>query len=146
MSVLATILGGGKVIEKGLDLIDSFHTSKTEEIEAKTNAKVNLMQAYAPFKIAQRFLAIIFSTTYVISFFLVLSMTLYNGEGIKGVLNVIETFYLGPIVFTIVGFYFGGGVIEGALNARKQKTVIVKEIEKPKRNKQYKDEDDDDEF
>jgi hypothetical protein len=34
MGILSTILGSGDVIGKGLDLIDSMHTSETEAIEA----------------------------------------------------------------------------------------------------------------
>ena len=33
MGILSTILGSGDVIGKGLDLIDSMHTSKAEEID-----------------------------------------------------------------------------------------------------------------
>ena len=58
MSILSTILGSGDVISKGLGLIDSMHTSDTEMIEAKTKAKTDLLSAYSPFKVAQRYLAL----------------------------------------------------------------------------------------
>ena len=54
MGILATILGGSKVIEAGFDLIDKMHTSKEEEIEAKAKAKMDLLTEYAPFKVAER--------------------------------------------------------------------------------------------
>ena len=47
MGVLSTIFGSGDVISKGMDLIDSFHTSDVEMIEAKTKAKTDLMTACA---------------------------------------------------------------------------------------------------
>ena len=43
MGILSQILGSGDVISKGLGLIDSFHTSDTEMIEAKTKAKSSLL-------------------------------------------------------------------------------------------------------
>ena len=57
MGILATILGSSGVVEKGMELIDKMHTSTEEEIAAKAKAKTDLLQAYAPFKIAQRYLA-----------------------------------------------------------------------------------------
>lgn len=120
MGILATIFGSGKVVEKGLDLIDSFHTSDTELVEAKANAKVQLLQAYAPFKIAQRYLALLFSITFISSFLLVLYMTLTNDvENIDAVKDVLGEFYIGEIMLIIITFYFGGGLAEGILKAKK---------------------------
>jgi hypothetical protein len=82
MGILSTILGAGDVVKKGLDLIDDMHTSKEEEIAAKSKAKTDLLNAYAPFKIAQRFLALMFGATFLLSFVLVLGMTLAGvGDG-----------------------------------------------------------------
>lgn len=113
MGILANILGTGDVVEKGMDLIDSFHTSKTEEIEAKTKAKTDLLSAYAPFKIAQRFLALMFGFTFIACFVLVLVMTLMGYSNIDDVRQVISEFQIGYIMLLIVGFYFGGGAFEG---------------------------------
>lgn len=53
---------GGKAVEKGLDLIDDLYTSDEESAdiirkdrESAANAKIELMKAYAPFKLAQRY-------------------------------------------------------------------------------------------
>lgn len=144
MSILAKIFGSSDVISKGLDLIDSFHTSETESIEAKAKAKTDLLKAYAPFKIAQRYLAFMFGGTFLLSFLLVLGMTLfYEVESvlmpgvdaaaaaamatamteakITAVRMVLSEFYIGEIMLTIIVFYFGGGFAEGALNSRKGK-------------------------
>ena len=99
MGVLSTILGSGDVISKGLNLIDDMHTSKEEEIVAKTKAKTDLLASYAPFKVAQRYLALIFGLTFVASYVMVLAL----------------------FMLTIVGFYFGGGAFEGILDKRKEK-------------------------
>lgn len=121
MGILSTIFGTKDVISKGMDLIDSFHTSKTELIEAKTAAKVKLMEAYAPFKIAQRYLALMFTATFISSFLLVLGMSMGGVGNVAVVKEILSEFYIGEIMLTIVLFYFGGGALEGAINSRKSK-------------------------
>lgn len=111
--VLGKIFGSDKVIEKGIDLIDSFHTSDSEMVEAKTKAKTDLLQSYAPFKLAQRYLSLMFATTFLCSFFLVLTMTLLGEGDVTAVKQVLGDFYIGEIMLTIVFFYFGGGAFEG---------------------------------
>lgn len=120
MGILATILGSGDVVSKGLDLIDSMHTSETEAIEAKTKAKTDLLTSYAPFKVAQRYLALIFGFTFVLSYLMVLSL-FFMGEEIGPVQNLITAFKIDWIMLTIVGFYFGGGAFEGVLNKKADK-------------------------
>ena len=117
MNIFKTLLGSGDVVSKGFDLIDSFHTSKHEEIEAKTKAKTDLLSAYAPFKIAQRYLALLFGITFVASYILVLSVFFF-GADIQEVQAIIAAFKIDWIMLTIVSFYFGGGAFEGILNAR----------------------------
>jgi len=112
MGILSQILGSGDVISKGLGLIDSMHTSETEAIEAKTKAKTDLLSSYAPFKLAQRYLALIFGFTFVASYILVLSL-FFLGRDITAVQEIIAAFKVDWIMLTIVGFYFGGGAFEG---------------------------------
>ena len=118
---MATIFGSSSVIEKGFDLIDDMHTSEEEEIAAKVKGKVDLLNAYAPFKVAQRYLALLFSITFLLSFLLVLGMTLAGKGDINAVKQIIADFWIGEIMFTIIGFYFGGGFLEGAIGQAKQK-------------------------
>lgn len=113
MNVIGKILGSGNVVEKGMDLIDSMHTSDTESIEAKSKAKTDLLKAYAPFKIAQRYLALMFGATFLGSFVLVLIMTLGDLGTPGDARKVISEFRIGEIMFMIVAFYFGGGAFEG---------------------------------
>lgn len=121
MGILATIFGTGKVVEKGIELIDSLHTSDTEMIEAKTAAKVNLMKAYAPFKVAQRYLALLFSVTFIASYIMILYFTIADHVlDIDDIKAVLSEFYIGEIMMTIIFFYFGGGAAEGFINSRKK--------------------------
>ena len=120
MGVLSTILGSGDVISKGLNLIDDMHTSKEEEIVAKTKAKTDLLASYAPFKVAQRYLALIFGLTFDASYVMVLAL-FFLEKDVAQVQEIISAFKIDWIMLTIVGFYFGGGAFEGILDKRKEK-------------------------
>lgn len=123
MGILSKILGAGDVIKEGFQLIDDLHTSNEEELAARSKAKTDLLNAYAPFKIAQRYLALMFGVTFLFSFFLVLIMTLAGQGNSKDVMEVLSAFYIGEIMLTIIFFYFGGGFAEGAISRFKQKAA-----------------------
>jgi len=118
--ILAKILGSDKVIEKGLGLIDSMHTSTEEEIKAVTDQKVQLLQSYAPFKIAQRYLALMFGLTFLGSYVLVLAMTVSGQGDPEAVTKVMEQFSINYAMLIILGFYFGGGAVEGFMEKKKK--------------------------
>jgi hypothetical protein len=121
IAVLSKILGSGDVIKKGLDLIDDMHTSTEEEIAAKSKAKIDLMNAYAPFKLAQRYIALMFTAVFLSMFVLVLAMTLAGEGDITAVKQIIGDFWIGEIMLMIVGFYFGGGLAESVTSAKNKK-------------------------
>jgi len=113
--VLSKIFGSGDVIKAGIDLIDSMHTSTEEEIVAKTNAKVNILAAYAPFKLAQRYLALMFTTVFLFVMMNGILGALYGWieiERVEEAKRFANEMYLGEIMLAIVGFYFTGGVID----------------------------------
>ena len=117
MGILNTIFGSGDVITKGMDLIDSFHTSDTEMVEAKTKAKTDLMRAYAPFKIAQRYLALMFGGTYITTYVLVIGMT-FIGKDVSAVKGILSEFQIDWIMLSIVMFYFGGGLADSVMKKK----------------------------
>lgn len=119
--VLGKILGSDKVIEKGIQLIDDIHTSEAEAVEVKAKAKADLLGSYAPFKLAQRYLALMFATTFLLCFGLVLGMGIWGDAKIETVRAILDEFYIGEIMLTIVAFYFGGGALEGVVNKAKSK-------------------------
>jgi len=112
LNVINNILGGGDVIKKGIQLIDDMHTSTEEEIKAKSKAKIDLMGAYAPFKIAQRYLALMFGGTFLGSYLIVLGMTISGYGDPDSVTKVMEQFSINYAMLIILGFYFGGGVVD----------------------------------
>lgn len=105
------IFGSKDVISQGMKLIDDMHVSETEAVETKTKAKIDLMNAYAPFKLAQRWLAFMFTFTYLTCFAITLGMTLAGEGDTQGVREVLNEYYVGEIMLTIVAFYFGGGLV-----------------------------------
>lgn len=121
LGILGTILGNSGVIEKGMELIDDAFESDEEKRESKTKAKIDLMKAYAPFKVAQRYLALMFGFTFLFSFFLVLGMTLFGEGDVDKVFKVLEQFRIGWIMTAIVMFYFGGGLAESVGRAAKKR-------------------------
>ena len=120
MGILATLLGSGDVLSKGLDLIDGMHTSDVEAIEAKTKAKTDLLSSYAPFKVAQRYLAMLFGFTFVGSYVTVLFMW-FLGNDTSQIQDLITAFKIDWIMLTIIAFYFGGGAFEGVMNKKEKK-------------------------
>lgn len=122
IGVLGSIFGTGEVVKKGLELIDEAWTSDEEKaenkvkiIEAKTNAKATLLNAYAPFKLAQRYLALMFSTVFLFVMINGILGALYGWvdmEAVNEAKKFANEMWLGEIMITIVGFYFGGGIIE----------------------------------
>ena len=119
LGVLGKILGSGDVIQQGLKLIDDMHTSTEEEIKAKTEQRVALMQSYAPFKLAQRYLALMFGFTFLASYVLVLSMTISGTGDPNAVTQVMEQFSINYAMMIILGFYFGAGALESFQNKKK---------------------------
>lgn len=122
LNILGNIFGTGEVVKKGLELIDEAWTSDEEKaenqakiLEAKTNAKATLLNAYAPFKLAQRYLALMFSSVFLFIMINGILGALYGWVDMAAV-NEAKKFanemWLGEIMVTIIGFYFGGGMIE----------------------------------
>ena len=121
LHVIGKILGSGDVIQKGMQLIDDMHTSTEEEIQVKAKAKTDLLAAYAPFKIAQRYLALMFGLTFLSSYLIVLGMTISERGNPSDVTQVMEQFSINYAMLIILGFYFGGGAVEGFMERKTKK-------------------------
>jgi hypothetical protein len=137
VGLLADLFGAKDVIQGGFDLIDDCYTSEEERIRAGSEAKVSLLQAYHPFRKAQRALALLFAVNFVVCFWLVMYFALsyvppdpvFNDAGIVVNTNtsapadvargVIAEFYMGEIMLSIIVFYFGGGFAEGIIGRLK---------------------------
>jgi hypothetical protein len=105
MSIIGKLFGSSTVVTAGINAIDSVVFTEQE----KSEHKITLLKAYEPFKIAQRFLALIYGIPYalgwaiafVASFWLDVSAQIEMLSGDMGLANTL-----------ILGFYFGGGAVE----------------------------------
>lgn len=114
--VLGKLFGSDKVIDgamKGIDAIVYTDEEKANMELSKAKVKIELLGAYAPFKIAQRYLAIMFSGAYIFLMGIAAGMALLELK-YQPILDVVEVFSLGYIVLAIVTFYFGGGLVSSA--------------------------------
>ena len=84
---------------------------------AKTKAKVDLMKAYAPFKIAQRYLAVLFGVTYISTYIFVIVLTSQSKEPDKYI-EVMKAFSIDWAMLTILAFYFGAGLSESIMRKK----------------------------
>lgn len=134
MGLWAKLFGNDKVIEGMYNGVDkAFFTDEEKEDSTYRRANVRLafMKLYEPFKIAQRILAIITTAVFLgLHLILILSwlyLVLFRVEEMSGemyefmvsqlklmMLENNETLGVGWLI--IIGFYFGGGFVEGWVN------------------------------
>ena len=113
MGILSTIFGSSNVISKGIDLIDDCITTDTE----KEKNKIELLKAYQPYKLSQRLIALMITSTFLFVFLLLLIASFFMD--VDNQLTLIESYmssdFTEPLEIIIL-FYFGGGAVEGALD------------------------------
>jgi hypothetical protein len=112
-AVLAKILGSGDVIKQGMSLIDEMHTSSEESVAAKSKAKTDLLAAYQPFRLAQRYIALMFTAMFLFIMANGVVGALYgviDMQNVEAAKDFASSMWLGEIMLGIVGFYFGGGL------------------------------------
>lgn len=126
-----------KTIDNAVDAVIStgdklvYTDEEKADMRIKTsNLHIKMLEAYEPFKIAQRALALSFILLYGIAFIVGLIISIFNMvttymQITAGVLKVdvvtisldplfslVSAFSVGLIMLTIVAFYFGGGALE----------------------------------
>lgn len=110
MSIFKTLFSGGNLVDKAADGIDAtFYTD-----EEKSTHFATLLKLYEPFKVAQRFLAVIFSVPYAL-FWLVTGIASFWRDVTPQVDLLTNPDGIAPIVLMINIFYFGGGALEGVV-------------------------------
>ena len=116
LTSLFTSDSASKMIDGALSGIDKTFYTDQEKAESKKGMiilKTKLLEAYAPFKLTQRYLALIFSGLF--SFLLLISTGLSAFgyiEEVKQIIQIIDVFSLNWIMLAIVSFYFSAGLIE----------------------------------
>lgn len=116
-----SIFGKGDVINKAANGIDKVIFTDEE----KSDYMLKLLKAYEPFKLMQRYLAVMFGGAYLLvwlacAVMFIFGAVLGNGELIQGsdMLAQRNNEALGTPVSLIMSLYFGGGAIEGIINAK----------------------------
>ena len=125
MSITSWLLGSDKVKEK---LVDGIYNGVDALVYTEEEKKVNhlkFLALYEPFKVAQRYLSLIFSVPFAmlhVSIF-ALRVALWDNQTFQESMKFIQQDLnesLGIIVLTIIAFYFAGGLVEGGFKARKK--------------------------
>jgi len=137
MGFFSSLFSSESIIEKGTDAIINVGDKLiyTQEEKADMNLKLRefhleILKASAPFKVAQRYLAIWFSLLFGFAFLIGLVATVFNmistynqvlagatqdklvSIPIEPLFNLVIAFNLGTIVAIIIAWYFSGGVID----------------------------------
>jgi len=112
MGIFAKLFGSDTIIDAGISGINAMVFTDEE----KSSAKMKFLKLYEPYKLAQRYLALIFCIPYA-SAWLITFLASFKID----VANQIDllTGDIGNIVFGIVLFYFGGGAAEGIVRRLK---------------------------
>jgi Na+-transporting methylmalonyl-CoA/oxaloacetate decarboxylase gamma subunit len=125
--IFAKLFGSDTVINRSMDGIDTLVFTDQE----KSTHKMELLKLYEPFKLAQRLLALLYSLVFLFVFLIAVAIWIVgafssNIEQAGYYMSIakelaewnIDT--LGLVISLIIGFYFGGGLVEGALTKYKK--------------------------
>ena len=121
MSWLGNLFTNDNLIDRAVAGVDKMIFTQEE----KADYLLRFLKAYEPFKIAQRLLALAFSSVFLFVFPIAVAMFLFGTFTMEEfyVLQAYELMKwnistLGTAVSLIIGFYFAGGMLEGAVKAR----------------------------
>lgn len=114
MGFFGKLFGSDRVIEKAVDGVYNGVDKLVYTDEEKKDNYLRVMQMYTAFKVAQRYLSLIFGTPYAAAWFITFVASFFvEVESQVALLNGT----MGNIVLAIVGFYFLGGAAEGSVKA-----------------------------
>lgn len=121
IGILAKIFGSPSVIQEGLRLVNDMHTSTEEQIKAQTDQHTKMLEAYQPFKVTQRFLALMFTSMFLFIMANGVVGALYGViemDNVEAAKDFASSMWLGEITLSITTFYFGGGLVS-SIKAKK---------------------------
>lgn len=109
--MLGKLFGSQKVVDGLMSAGDKvFYTD-----EEKADNFRHLLKLYEPFKIAQRLLMLIMCVPYMAAWLATFIASFWIDIGMQQELLMGK---VGTLVIVIVGFYFGGGAVEGIMKAK----------------------------
>ena len=122
MGLLSKIFNPKELGKSIISGIDKAFLSKEEQLDYMQQ----MLVLYEPYKLAQRVLAIMFSSAFLLVHLITaIAHFIYVLKGFKAE-SIIELYNfnndsLGTIVLVIVSFYFAGGVLEGTVKRLSKK-------------------------
>jgi len=116
MGIWSSIFGSDKIIDAGISGIDAMVFTDEE----KSSAKMRFLKLYEPYKIAQRWLALVVSIPYVGLWFitgLIFIADIFTDKELdtSHIMNFLNG-DMGSAFILVLSFYFAGGAIEGVVN------------------------------
>lgn len=131
MNFFGRLFGSDSVINKAADGIYNGVDNAIFTNQEKAGHFLSLLRAYEPFKLAQRFLALVVAVPYVLTWLMAAGMLVVAGfvdpEYGKQVasaakdLGTLNNETLGVPVSLVLAFYFGGGAVEGVVARLREK-------------------------
>lgn len=125
MSFFGRLFGSDNTINKAVDGVYNGVDKSFFTQEEKASYFLNLLKAYEPFKLAQRFLALVVAVPYVLTWLMSAGMLVVSGFVEPGygqqvadaarALGTLNNETLGVPVSLVLAFYFGGGAVEGVV-------------------------------
>jgi hypothetical protein len=126
MNFLGRLFGSDNAIKKAADGIYNGVDQAFFTNQEKAQHFLDLLKAYEPFKLAQRFLALTVTVPYVLTWLLSALMLFISAfvdpeagkriEESARVLGELNNDTLGVPVSLVLAFYFGGGAVEGVVS------------------------------
>ena len=121
MGLWKQLFGDEKIIDAGINGIDAMVFTDQE----KSSAKMAFLKLYEPFKIAQRYIAMTFCPAYIFCWVLTFIIEVIDVFMVKDLdTDTLYNLLQGDVawmVILILGFYFGGGAVEGVVTRLKNK-------------------------
>lgn len=122
MGLISRLFGSEKVIDGGISAIDkAFYTAeeKADDHTRRMALKAALLQAYQPFKLAQRYLALLYGVPYVAAWFATFASSFFIDTAAQMKFLISSDMSIANLI--ILGFYFGGGAAESIFKLRPKK-------------------------
>jgi hypothetical protein len=119
MGIWNSLFGSDKIIDAGINGIDQMVFTDEE----KSSAKMKFLKLYEPFKLAQRYIAMTFCPAYIFMWIVTgllevanIFIIAFSDKSLNtDVMYKLLSGDIAMMVMLILGFYFGGGAIEGVV-------------------------------
>ncbi|MBP3140836.1 hypothetical protein [Aliivibrio fischeri] len=109
MRLFSKIFGSDSAIKSGMDLIANTGDALVFTDEEKSKQKIELLKAYEPFKLIQRFIVMVFCLPYVGLHTAVIIGCIFGADW--GAISTMINEAFGYPVLAAVALYLGGGAI-----------------------------------